>query len=73
MQLPNNWEKNQYFEWVMHDPPRTSTHPDKSSREPAISILYLTEPPVLVWHIKHIDEISCSETQLLGIHRDVVP
>lgn len=50
-----------------------ATHPYKAGREPALFIVDLSPPPVLVGGIEHLDNVSRFKRQLPVGHGDVIP
>lgn len=48
-------------------------YPDKRGGEPALTVVNGAPPPILVSHVHDLDHVTRMETQLLRVHRNVVP
>lgn len=53
--------------------PRSCTYPHKAGREPALLVVDLAPPPVLVGGIQDFDDVPCLKSQLPIRHGHMVP
>lgn len=52
---------------------RRNIYPDKSGREPSVLSPAAAPPPILVQRVEDVDHVASAESQLLRLHRHVVP